>query len=157
TDSIRRTLERRDAVKADLAGFEDQTSSEHGRRTERAVRHGRIPELDLTAPRFVPFGIEVEEQIETAIELPLAAFEVDMNVEPAVRPGHVHAAAEERRVGQQLRNAGEGREILEKRRTRQKVAQRFDVRRKARLIGDLNLLPLVHGVEREPERFGVFK
>ena len=74
-----------------------------------------------------------------------------------MRTRHVHAAAEECLVGEQIRDARQRGEIGEECGARQKIAQLPHGRRKARLVGDLNFFPLVDGVEGEAERLGRFE
>src|SRR5580765_3899394 len=147
THLIGGTLQRSDAVETDAARLEDQAASQDWRQTDATVLDVLVPEFDFSSPCLVPLGVEVDEYIQAAEQIAVSAVEIDVDVEPPVGPGHVHAAAVEPWVGEQIGNAGERREIREKRGARKKVAERFHTRRKARVVGDLNLLPFVQRVE----------
>ena len=61
-----------------------------------------VPELDVAAPGRVPILVEIDQDVQPAVELAVCdVVEVDVDVEVAPRPGLVDAAADELVVGQE--------------------------------------------------------
>ena len=69
----------------------------------------RVPQLEVTAPGVVPVPVEVEQDVETAVEAqPRMAVEVGVDPQVAAGLDRVQAAALEVGVDDQPRDAGQG-------------------------------------------------
>src|SRR5262249_6810178 len=94
------TPDRRNSVEADFAGLEDDAPVEARRKRVVADPDILVPELDVPTPLRVPALVEVDEDVQPAVELSLLdVVEVDMDIEMAARAGLMDAAAEEFLIG----------------------------------------------------------
>src|SRR5262245_23236728 len=100
---------------ANIAGLKEYTTIHCGGKRLNAVLYVLIPELDFSAPLFLPDRIEIDKQIQPAVQLTLLdIIEIDMNIETSTGPGDVNAATDELLVSQKIANAGYIRQIGKK-------------------------------------------
>ena len=73
--------DRSDAMKADVARFENHATIQRWRKCLLAIFNVVIPELYVAAPLLLPNGIQIKQQIKTAVEFALLnVIEVDMHI-----------------------------------------------------------------------------
>jgi hypothetical protein len=109
-----------EAVPRVLVGLEHERAIEKRQEALHLVGLGpaRIRmQLDRAAPRLLPFLVEIDEEVDAPMQHPtLVDVEVDVHVEPLARHVLVRAAAEQRVVGDEVRNAGQLAHRLQERR-----------------------------------------
>src|SRR5450755_721675 len=108
---VRRQLDSPEAVPRVFVGLENDRAVEQRQKAGDLVQ-GRIlrirMQLDRAAPCFFPFLVQVNEQVDPAMQHEsLVDVEVDVDIEALPAEVVVRAAAKERLVGDQVGDAGE--------------------------------------------------
>ena len=94
-------------MEADVARFENNATIQYGREGLPTTLDVLVPELDVTAPLFVPHRIEVHQQVQAPVELSaLEEIKVYMHIEPAARSGDVHSATIKFLISEEVRDTG---------------------------------------------------
>jgi hypothetical protein len=96
------------AVIGEIGGGEDHHPIEDRENPRGALRHGLVPELEVAAVLLRPIVVEIEQDVEPSIEWKSTVpVEVGMDLQEAVTPDLVKAAAFVVRVRDQTGDAGQ--------------------------------------------------
>src|SRR5690606_7835080 len=85
------TADRTYAVVAAFVRGKEHTTPKRGRIGALTASDVSVPQLDVTAPGRIPVFVEVQKQVDPAVEI-AEAVEVDMDVEATASRRHVHTA-----------------------------------------------------------------
>jgi len=112
------------AVERDIGGAEHHHPVEQRRDLAHAGVHVGVPQLQITAPRRVPVLVEIEQQVQTTIELgDRMQVEVGVDRQLAARQDLVEPRPPHVGIGHQAGDAGERAQELQERLARQEPDQ----------------------------------
>ena len=141
----------RHAMKADLAGLEDDTAVEDGREGMVGDLHFPVPQLDVPAPLLPPAFVEIDQDVQPAVKSALLdVVEIDMDVQTTPGAGLMDATASQLIVSQEVRDVEHVRQEIEELPAGQGFVELLQRRRKLPRVDDLDLPFFVHARKGPP-------
>ena len=106
---------RHHAMKANLICFENDAAIEDRVESRRTMLDLAIPKLELAAPMLLPWVVQVQQEIETAMQLPvLDKIEINMDIQVTASASDMNSSAHQLFVSEDVWNVGDVCEIGEK-------------------------------------------